>query len=85
MRIAQLAVGDRNFYVQPDDVESVLAAAAIARERGEWLDLRDAAGNQLRLLIPSQALLVLQEYEVAEFEPGEDPNDWAAYDTDYDL
>ena len=69
MKIAQLAVGERSFYLPPDEVEYVLAAAAVARARGEWLELRDAGGQHLRLLIPQSALLVLHEYEV------EDPRD----------
>jgi hypothetical protein len=83
MRIAHLAVGDRGFYLPPDEVEFVMAAAALARKTGEWLDLRDAGGKYLRLLIPTQALLVLHEYEVDDPDPGADTTDWTNYD--YEL
>ena len=83
MKIAHLAIGDRSFYFSPDDADQVLAAAAVARERGEWFDLIDAAGTHLRLLIPSNALLVYREYETDDTDGHLDLNDWASFD--YDL
>ena len=83
MKIAHLAIGDRSFYFSPDDADQVLAAAAVARDRGEWFDLIDAAGNHVRLLIPSQVLLVYREFEADDSDRQLDPNDWASFD--YDL
>jgi hypothetical protein len=83
MRIAHLAVGDHSFYLPPDEVEYVMAAAAVARSSGEWFELRDAAGQHLRLLIPEGTLLVLHEYEVEDPSPPGEPNDWE--DLNFDL
>lgn len=83
MKIAHLAVGDRSFYLPPEEAGQTMAAAAEARRRGEWLDVRDAGGGHIHLLIPSNALLVLREYEIDDAEPEPDVNDWASFDYDY--
>lgn len=95
MRVAQLEVGERTFALAPSEVEDVMAAAATARDRGEWLEISRPGGRHLRMLIPRQALVVVQEYEVddADLEPPDrtgspDPgeraawNDWAVFDYD---
>lgn len=76
MKIAHLAVGEQSFYLPPDEVEYVMAAAAVARANGEWLELRDAGGQHLRLLIPEHTLLVLHEYEVEEPDESGSPAEW---------
>lgn len=83
MRIAHLAVGDRSFYVSPDEADQLLAAAAIARESGSWLNIRDASGRHFQVLIPTQMLLVFQEYEVEDVDAEHQPNDWASFDYDF--
>jgi len=85
MRIAQLDVGDRSFYLPPGEVDHLVAAAAAARASGEWLEFHDAEGHLLRLLLPLEELLVLHEYETEELEddPMADANDWRGLD--YDL
>jgi hypothetical protein len=76
-------VGDRSYDLSPDDVESVMSAATRAREHGEWLEFHDVNGNLLRLLIPTQLLLVLREYESADTVPTGIPvNDWNSFDFD---
>lgn len=76
MKIAHLAIGDRSIYLPPDEVEYVMAAAVLARSSGEWLELRDAGGQHLRVLIPEHALLVLHEYEIEDPSPPGDPAEW---------
>jgi hypothetical protein len=83
MNIARLTIEGRSFYLPPDEVGVVMAAAAAARESGEWLQLVDAGSKRLRMLIPTQALLVLEEYEIEDREEvGVDGNDWAGLDYD---
>jgi len=83
MKSAYLTVGDRRFYLPPEEVDNVMLDAVAARDRGEWLDFHDAGGRRLRILIPPQELLLLQEYEVPEPEgDAADPNDWSNFDYD---
>jgi len=83
MKTASLSVGDRSFALPPEEVERITSAAATARARGEWLEFRDAGGSRLRMLIPAEVLLVIQERETTDdFGPGDDPNDWGAFDYD---
>lgn len=82
MKVTHLAVGDRNFHLRTDDAESVMAAAVVAREKGEWLRIRDVGGSSLRMLIPTQTLLVMHEREADAHDLGADPNDWASFDYD---
>lgn len=82
MKVAQLMIGDRSYYIRPDEVQRVMADAASARDRGEWFVFSDAGRQRMHVLIPSQALLVLHEYEVEDDEPSFDMNDWASFDYD---
>ena len=83
MKNACLSVGDRRFYLHPDDVKQVMEAAAFARNDGSWLGFQDAGGRLVRLLIPASALLEVIEYET-EDDPGTwaEPNDWTSLDYD---
>ena len=82
-KVAQLAVGDRTFYLAPDDVATVMAAAVSARDSGQWLEFSDAGGNQVRVLFPSNSPIVIREYEVDEPEAGPDGNSWSRFDYDF--
>ncbi len=66
MKIAQLAIGDHTFFLDPDDTSTVLEAVKVARNLGDWVTVHDAAGAPLQLLIPGEALLVFREYETLE-------------------
>jgi hypothetical protein len=68
MKIAQLAIGDHNFFLDPHDTSTVLEAVRVARNHGDWVTVHDAAGAALQLLIPSEALLVFRAYETLEPE-----------------
>lgn len=60
MRIAHLAIGDRSFYLNPNEADEILSAVKVARESGEWISIHDAGGNALKLLIPQTSLLVFR-------------------------
>lgn len=86
MKVTYLEVGNRRFYLETGQVQQVMAAAAAARNRGDWIAFRDVAGRDVRILLPSDVLLVVHEYE--SDEPGDgsadpDPNDWASFDYDF--
>lgn len=68
MKFAQLAIGDHNFFLDPRDTSTVLEAVRVARNHGDWVTVHDAAGAELQLLIPSEALLVFRVYETPEPE-----------------
>jgi len=80
MKIAHLAVGDHSFYLPPDEVEYVTAAASVSRATGEWLEFRDAGGHHVRLLIPPDVLLVVHEYEVEDASLEAGPHLWENLD-----
>ena len=82
MRVARLTVGSRVFYLPPDSADELMAAAAIARERGQWWRFQDSGGLTFRVLIPSQALLVFEEYEVDDRDLEPEGNDWSTFDYD---
>ncbi|GAA4160625.1 hypothetical protein GCM10022286_16930 [Gryllotalpicola daejeonensis] len=80
---AYLAVGERRFYLPPDEVENVMMDAVVARDRGEWLDFHDVGGNRTRLLIPADTVLMVQEYDIPDAaEDPADPNDWSSFNYD---
>ena len=85
MKISELAVAERTYYLMPEDVEQILNDAAGARADGTWLRFRDAADRDLRVLIPSQALLEFRQYEVDEPDPDPDAdsNHWTSFDFDF--
>ena len=82
MKIAHLTIGDRSYYLPPDDVERVMSDAVAARAQGEWFAFDDAGGHHLHLLIPMQSVLAVHEYEVEDVGPENDPNDWLSFDFD---
>ena len=83
MKLTQLTVADRDFYLADDAGDRVMQAASTARDSGEWLELHDARGGMLHVLIPTQALVVVRQYEVDdEQDAGEDPNDWVSFNFD---
>ena len=84
MRIARFFVGDRSFELSVADVELVMGAVAGARGRDEWVEIVDARGSLLRLLIPSDMLLLIHEEEVSEIGERQafDSSDWPGFDFD---
>lgn len=83
MNIARLEVEDRIFYIPSDRVDDVMASVAVARAKGEWVELIDAGGKHVHLLVPSHALVVLERFDISdETEPWGDPFDWVSFDYD---
>lgn len=81
MHIALLAIGDQEFYLDPDGANQALNDVRVARETGNWLDLSLAGGAVVKLLIPLHALLVFREFDVEGADGEVDDNAWlAAYD-----
>ena len=84
MKVTQRTIGDRDCYLAADEAQRVMDSAAGARERGEWLELRGARGGLVHLLIPTEALVVIHQYEVDDDpdDDAENSNEWIAFDLD---
>lgn len=81
--VVHLAIGEVGFDLPRQGIDELMRAAASAREHGEWLEFRDARGRYLRVLIPTQLLLVIREHDDADAgATAPDPNDWAEFDYD---
>jgi hypothetical protein len=82
MRVAELAVGDRSYFLRPDEVERVMHDASVARDAGDWLEFHDAGGRTVHVLIPAAAVISLHQYEIEDLDPGS-TGEWTTFD--YDL
>lgn len=87
MKHAYLEVEDLRIFFAPSEAAKVMSAAALARDRGTWLEVRDLGGKLRRLLLPSQALIEWHEYDHDEVPAADETEtdrsfDWAAFDFD---